>query len=54
MSPAWVFLHGARAGLTRKETYYLPLGQVYDQIDAWLIEERGFKPKIKARDIFDF
>lgn len=53
-STAWVYLHAARAGLTRREAAYLPIGKVYDQIDAWLIEEHGAKQKHSARDVFDF
>lgn len=53
-SPAWVYLHAARAGLTRREAAYLPWGAVQDQIAAWMIEEHGFKQRSAARDIFDF
>ncbi|MBR1659252.1 MAG: hypothetical protein IJ705_02925 [Oscillospiraceae bacterium] len=54
--PALVYFHAARAGLTRRETAALPIGQVYDQIAAWLIEERGYRPRSKPRkrDVFDF
>ena len=54
MSFAWVYFHGAQAGLTRRETANLPIGQVYDQIDCWLIEERGLQQKGVACDVFDF
>lgn len=56
MSSAWVYLHGARAGLTRRETENLPIGAVYDQVAAWLIEERGYRAitRSKSRDVFDF
>ena len=49
----WVYLHGAQAGLTRREVAYLPIGRVYDQIEAWMIEERGMKQKATAKDVFD-
>ena len=48
-----MYLHAARAGLTRREAAYLPIGLVYDQIDAWLIEEHNYKERTRARDIFD-
>lgn len=54
MSLAWAFFHAARAGLTRREAANLPIGKVYDQIAAWLIEERGLKQKHTAKDVFDF
>ena len=54
MSLAWAYFHAARAGLTRQEAASLPIGKVYDQIAAWLIEERGLKQKQTARDVFDF
>lgn len=53
ISPAWVYLHAARAGMTRREAACLPIGLVQDQIAAWLIEEKGMKQKQKARDVFD-
>ncbi len=53
MTTAWVYFHAARAGLSRKEAAYLPIGAVYDQIDAWLIEERGAKAKGRVVDVFD-
>ena len=49
---AWVYFHAARAGLTRKETMYLPFGKVLDQIAVWMIEEKGAKQSM-ARDVFD-
>lgn len=52
-STAWVYLHASRAGMTRREAAYLPIGKVYDQIDAWLIEEHGAKLRSAAMDIFD-
>lgn len=54
MSLAWAYFHAAKAGLTRREAAYLPVGKVYDQIAAWMIEERGLKEKQQARDVFDF
>ena len=53
-SSAWVYFHAARAGLSRREAAYLPIGPVLDQISVWLIEERGVKQRHKARDVFDF
>lgn len=53
MTPAWIYLHAAKAGMTRREAAYLPWGVVLDQIDAWLIEEHGLKQKQAARDVFD-
>lgn len=53
MSSAWVYFHAARAGMTRREAAYLPVGLVYDQIDCWLIEERGAGQQLEARDVFD-
>lgn len=53
-SSAWVYFHAARAGLTRREAAFLPIGRVYDQIDVWLIEEHGYKERPTVRDVFDF
>ena len=39
--------------MTRREAAYLPLGAVFDQIAAWLIEEHEYKQKQAARDVFD-
>ena len=52
-SLAWVYLHAARAGLTRREAAYLPIGKVYDQIDAWRIEEHEYKQRQASIDVFD-
>lgn len=55
MIPAWVYFHAARAGLTRSEAAYLPIGRVLDQIACWMIEERGVKQRMtESADIFDF
>lgn len=55
MIPAWVYYHAARAGLSRTEAAYLPIGQVLDQISCWMIEERGIKQAMTdGADIFDF
>lgn len=51
-SPAWLFFHAARAGLTRREASTLPIGSVLDQIAVWQIEELGAKQN-RARDVFD-
>lgn len=38
--------------MTRRETAYLPIGAVLDQIAVWQIEELGAKQS-RARDVFD-
>lgn len=53
MSLAWFYYHAAQAGLSRREASALPIGKVSDQINCWLIEERGMKQKAKTRDVFD-
>lgn len=45
MSWAWLYYNGARAGLTRSEVEYLPLGRVYDQVACWMISACGAKEK---------
>lgn len=51
-SSAWTYYHASRAGLTRREAAYLPIGKVQDQIAVWQIEELGAKQNL-ARDVFD-
>lgn len=48
-----MYYHASRAGLTRREAAYLPVGMVNDQIAVWMIEELGVKQS-RARDVFDF
>lgn len=48
MSWAWLYYNGARAGLTRPEVEYLPLGRVCDQIACWQISACGAKEKMTS------
>lgn len=47
MSRAWLYYNGAKAGLTRPQVEYLPVGRVFDQIACWQIAECGAKEKIQ-------
>lgn len=47
MSRAWLYYNGARAGLTRSQVEYLPMGRVFDQIACWQIAECGAKEKLR-------
>lgn len=49
---AWLYFNASRAGLTRREAAYLPIGRVLDQIAVWQISELGAKQSA-ARDVFD-
>jgi hypothetical protein len=47
-----MYYHASRAGMTRREAAYLPIGKVLDQIAVWQIEELDAKQN-RARDVFD-
>lgn len=53
-SPAWVYFHGSKAGLSYRETANLPIGRVNDIISCWLIEEKNQREKSSYKDVFDF
>lgn len=45
MSTAWLYYHGAQAGLDMRTIYCWPMGFVLDVIACWQIEQLGQKEK---------
>lgn len=48
MSTAWLYYHGAQAGLNMDIIVRYPMGFLLDMIACWQIEHLGYKERFRA------